>query len=136
MSDTTEIQGITEDSCEHLATLRLCNTDVEILGVSKMTDKDGDPLFGFYTSYPKPTVCVATEVAHADMSQFRSALIHELIHGVSEINGLGLSEKDVRVIENSIMGFCRDNEDDARFLFFGDKKVAKGKRKAVVRKAR
>jgi hypothetical protein len=130
MSDKPSIKAPTPEQVHDLGELRLCNQDIPLIGMDSLVDEDGNPMFGCYTGYPKPTVCVSMEVANVDMGQFRSAVVHELLHAVSDINGLELSEQTVRALEIAIVGFCKDNEDDARFILFGDvKSKAKKKKK-------
>ena len=49
--------------------------------------------------------------------QHALVLIHEILHGLSDVYGLGLSEKDVLCLEQGIAGFVQGNPEVALGLF-------------------
>ena len=52
----------------------------------------------------------------------RMTLLHELIHIISDLNGLGLTERQVLGLETGLFGLFMDNKEFREFMFMSKKK--------------
>ena len=59
----------------------------------------GDGEFGVFHAFPSPKISVN---ASLPIEVQRLTLLHELIHAISDMYGLGLSEGQVRVMEQGL----------------------------------
>ena len=75
-------------------TVRIGTQDVEINFVAM---EDGE--FGDFEAFPKPVIRVNIGVPTESQ---RMTLLHELLHAISELYGLGLRESQVRTIEQGL----------------------------------
>jgi hypothetical protein len=107
---------------EKIGNIRVSNTLIDLNIVDQLIDKEGDTLFGCFSHYPKPLICVSKEVLLNDQFQFRSTLLHEIIEAIGTITGLDLTEMQVRVLETSLMGVCLDSEEEMRYILFNEQK--------------
>ena len=76
----------------------------------------GDNEMGFYgysVSFPEYTSYVNSDLQDRAKA---STILHELLHNVSEIYGLGLNEAKVRVLEQSLVQILR-NKKLSNYLF-------------------
>jgi hypothetical protein len=132
--------SIVQDNPIKIADIRLCNQNVEIFTVDKMyEEKTKNGVFGSFCHYPKPVIHASLHVLNEDAFQFRSTLLHEIIEGIGSINNLCMTEAQIRVLEQSLMGFCSDNRDEAGYILFGlktlpKKTTKKPKKRGVLKK--
>jgi hypothetical protein len=132
-------ESVVEDNPKKVADLRICNQTIELLTADKIyEDKTKTAVFGSFCHYPKPKIYVNLEVLQACSFQFRTTIFHEILEGISAINNLNLTESQIRVLEQSLMGFCADNRDEAGYILFNlastpKEKLIKAKSKVVLK---
>jgi len=76
-----------------------------------------DDQFGSYSSFPKPTITLEKTL---DGVVYFSTLVHELIEFINDVYGIKLKEKDIRILEISILQLISSNPellDIAKALF-------------------
>ena len=112
--------------------VKINGVDVEIHWVESDEEMDklipggkmGDAM-GYAVTYPKLMVVIDKVVLEQSHELPRMTLLHELLHIVSDLNGLGLSEKQVLGLETGLYGVFSDNEELKDFVFMKKKKKAK-----------
>ena len=65
----------------------------------------GDELHGWYSSMPEQSI----HICQQEESSLYRTVLHEALHAVADLYGIGLSERDVQVLENVLSAFLRDN---------------------------
>lgn len=83
----------------YLQPLKVGSSTVEV-----RYSKDLDS-FGTYCSYPHPTICLGDQ----SESIVASTLFHESLHSISDLFELGLTEHQVRVLEQVVVSLLKDN---------------------------
>lgn len=66
---------------------------------------------GLYEGYPRPRIMVA---AGLDPDMRLLTVLHEVLHAIDDIYGLGLGEQKVRILEQALGSLVRD---PSRMLF-------------------
>ena len=87
-------------------------------------EKLGDAM-GYAVTYPKLMVIIDKTVLEQSHELPRMTLLHELLHIVSDLNGLSLTEKQVLGLETGLYGMLKDNKDLREFMFKETKKKTK-----------
>tara|TARA_R110000824_G_scaffold15573_3_gene65379 strand:+ start:747 stop:1139 length:393 start_codon:yes stop_codon:yes gene_type:complete len=77
---------------------------------------------GYAVTYPKLMVIVDKVVLEQSHELPRMTLLHELIHIISDLNGLGLTERQVLGLETGLFGLFMDNKEFREFMFMSKKK--------------
>ena len=72
---------------------------------------------GYAITYPKLAIVVDKEMLKMNHDLPRMTLIHEMLHLVSDLNGLGLTEKQVLGLETGLYGVFKENQGFLEFLF-------------------
>lgn len=67
---------------------------------------EDDDQFGCYSSFPKPTITLEENI---DGVVYFSTLVHELIEFINDVYGMELKEKDIRILEISILQLISSN---------------------------
>ena len=67
---------------------------------------------GQFHGAPRPTIHLAKQDSHVA----GITIFHELLHCISDQYGVGLSERQVRVLEQTLTGAMRDNPEFFRGL--------------------
>lgn len=77
------------------------------IGINKINVKYLEDLdcFGTYSSYPEPTICLGPQSPNV----VAYTLFHECIHAISDFYELGLTEHQVRVLEQTIPDLLKNN---------------------------
>tara|TARA_Y100000401_G_C8199969_1_gene163039 strand:- start:121 stop:480 length:360 start_codon:yes stop_codon:yes gene_type:complete len=103
---------------------RVNGCDVPIYWVSSddelssvIPDKELGDCSGYAVTYPKLAVVVDRTFLETDPQLAQMTLLHEILHIVSDLNGIGLSEKQVLGLEAGLFGVAKDNPEVAKFLF-------------------
>lgn len=71
--------------------------------VGKLEEEDQ---FGSYCSYPNPTITIAENLSP---TMYFSTLVHELFEFINDVWNLGLKEKDIRILEISVLQLIYNN---------------------------
>ena len=77
---------------------------------------------GYAVTYPKLMVIIDKTVLEQSHELPRMTLLHELLHIVSDLNGLGLTERQVLGLETGLFGMFVDNDKLREFIFMKKKK--------------
>lgn len=72
---------------------------------SHMRNEHGDILYG-QIDYIEQTISLNSATSH---EQKKATLIHEIVHGIDELYGIGLKEKQVEKLGNALYVLIRDN---------------------------
>ena len=78
---------------------------------------------GYAVTYPKLAIVIDKTFLETDPQLAQMTLLDELLHIVSDLNGLKLEEKQVLGLEAGLFGVFRDNPKLLSFVF----KLGKGK---------
>ena len=65
-----------------------------------------DDQFGSYCSYPNPTITIAENLSP---TIYFSTLVHELLEFINDVYDLDLKEKDIRILEISLLQLIFSN---------------------------
>jgi hypothetical protein len=76
---------------------------------------DGQAEFGTWTQWPRPTISLGNQ----HHSEVAGTLLHEILHGISDLYELGLSEAQVKVLEQTVIAALRQNPQLAQHLLHG-----------------
>ena len=87
-------------------------------------EKLGDSM-GYAVTYPRLMVIIDKVVLEQSHELPRMTLLHELLHILSDLNGLGLSERQVLGLETGLYGMLKENKDLREFMFSEMKKKTK-----------
>jgi hypothetical protein len=90
-----------------LFTLRLGLQAIEVVLDREMED------WGEYSGTPTPKITVNSTKSPG----FQLTLLHELLHVIDDAYDIGLSEQDVRILEQSLANFVHDNPKQALAWF-------------------
>lgn len=85
--------------------LRIGAHDIQVKVNPTLTAKE---LYGVWVSYPHYRIDIAPDLGGRDRAL---TILHESIHGISEIWDLNLSEKATRALEQAVAGLLMDNEE-------------------------
>lgn len=70
-----------------------------------MRDDNGAELYG-QINYLEQTITLSNA---SSLEQKKATLIHEIVHGIDELYGIGLKEKQVEKLGNALYVLIRDN---------------------------
>ena len=72
---------------------------------------------GQYRSVEGPTVFTGPPALQPGTTEYATTIFHELLHAVSDLYGLGLKERQVRVLEQTIAAQFAQNPEWAKLYF-------------------
>lgn len=87
-------------SIQRLSSIRLGCVEVPVVYSEELES------LGEWTPGSSPSIVLAEGLAPV---QHALVVLHEILHGLSDVYGLGLSERDVLCLEQGIAGFVQGN---------------------------
>lgn len=102
--------------------LRVCGHDINVVIKPGDLTLEGSPVWGWYDD-KNHTICLNKGMAKTRQME---VILHELIHAISSIHCLGLSEKQVKLLGVEILAVIRNNK--LNFLTSYDKPTKKSKK--------
>ncbi len=93
---------------ERVSLIRMGALNIPVIHDESMED------CGQYKSVEGPTVYTGPPALEPGTAEYATTVFHEMLHAISDLYGLNLSESKVRVLEQTIAGMFRQNPEWAK----------------------